>query len=831
MNTKTRKTTGASAGTTNSDAVETDNVDKIRDILFGNQMREVSQRFANLEKNLAKDLAALRNENALQIDSLKTFIESEIEILGSKLSGEEQSRVENVDELDDKLKQQVKQIDKNIGDVVNSLDKNSRDINQKILKQSQDFSSELSNQIGEARSRMDGHRQELSAAKVDKQVLSEMLNALALQVNPDESKYRQSGNFDGSRMNDKGHEDGDRLEELRRLLVGVEREQIEQLHDKLDVPENFSSQVGEVLPQAMLKSSARGTELSQVMVPVVEDILRLSIKKDIDKFADALFPVIGPAIRKSIRETFRQMMQSLNQTLEHSLSWQGVKWRLESARTGVPFAQIALLHGLVYRVEQVFLIHRDSGLLLCHLGQDDVPNQDPDLVSSMLSAINDFVGVSFEVEAERNLNSIEIGDISIWLEVGPDTVLAVAIRGEAPNHLRTFLQQTLEQVQQEFSDALENFKGDTGKFEDRQDILQGCLQAQYQGEPKEKSPGSKGKSSKLIIIVLAAIMLSALGYWLVSELYRAHRHETYLAGLDNEPGYVVTDSYYEDGVLIVQGLRDPSSRRIESLLPGSPLQPAEVKHRFKPYQSLDAEFVERRARKILNPPAGVTLVFGDNMIRVTGIADLAWRQHLQSRMALIAGIDSYDDTALKTQFAESMLAPPPGVSMQLEAGVLYVEGAAENEWILSLAAAAEQFAEIETVDTRALVNLTEVSLVEQIAQLEQQAVFFEAATSYDFDSIDVPKITALCGNIIELANQLARSVLIVVRGHSDSVGSFEDNRFLSRERADFVAQAIFNSGIGPRYIAVKGIESAVEPESSEAERRYNRRVGFEVFVE
>lgn len=128
-------------------------------------------------------------------------------------------------------------------------------------------------------------------------------------------------------------------------------------------------------------------------------------------------------------------------------------------------------------------------------------------------------------------------------------------------------------------------------------------------------------------------------------------------------------------------------------------------------------------------------------------------------------------------------------------------------------------------------NLTEVSLVEQITQLEQQAVFFEAATSYDFDSIDVPKITALCSNIIELANQLSRSVLIVVRGHSDSVGSFEDNQFLSRERADFVAQAIFNTGISPRYVAVKGIESAVETENSEAERRYNRRVGFEVIVE
>lgn len=188
MNNKTKKPAGANSGNAAGDSVEADNVDKIRDILFGNQMREVEQRFANLEKSLANDLAAMRNENALQIESLKTYIESEIEILGSRLSGEEQSRIENVDELDDKVKQHVKQIDKKIGDVARSLDKNSSDINQKMLKQSQDFSSELSNQISESRDRMDSQRQELSSAKVDKLVLAEMLNALALQVNPDDSK-------------------------------------------------------------------------------------------------------------------------------------------------------------------------------------------------------------------------------------------------------------------------------------------------------------------------------------------------------------------------------------------------------------------------------------------------------------------------------------------------------------------------------------------------------------------------------------------------------------------------------------------------------------------
>ncbi len=182
MNNKTRK---AAAGNANGEAADTDNVDKIRDILFGNQMREVEQRFASLEKSLAKDLAAIRSENALQIESLKTFIESEIEILGSKLAGEEKSRIENVDELDDKVKQHVKQIDSKIGDVVKSLDKNAREINQKILKQTQDFGKELNSQINETRERMDDQRQALSDAKVDKLSLSEMFNALALQVTGD----------------------------------------------------------------------------------------------------------------------------------------------------------------------------------------------------------------------------------------------------------------------------------------------------------------------------------------------------------------------------------------------------------------------------------------------------------------------------------------------------------------------------------------------------------------------------------------------------------------------------------------------------------------------
>ena len=175
-----------SAKNSNKEPSDLDNVDKIRDILFGNQMRDFDRKFIQLEERIASDLGNLRKENALQIESLQTFIESEIEIIASKLATEEKTRIEEMDELDSDLKKNVKQIDKKIADVGKSLDSTSRDINQKLLKQSQDFNAEMNSQFEQTRKRMDGYKQELTNAKVDKSVLAEMFNSLALQINAED---------------------------------------------------------------------------------------------------------------------------------------------------------------------------------------------------------------------------------------------------------------------------------------------------------------------------------------------------------------------------------------------------------------------------------------------------------------------------------------------------------------------------------------------------------------------------------------------------------------------------------------------------------------------
>ena len=181
------KAAGIDLESADVDLDEQGNVDKIRDILFGNQMREFDRKFAQLEDRIASDLATMRQENTQRIESLQSFVESEVDILSNKIASEEKIRIEQLDELDADLKKSVKQIEQKLAELSKSLEKSSRDTNQKMLKQSQDHSAELSKQIEQGRKRMDGYREELTVGKVDRIALAEMLNGLAMQLNQNDS--------------------------------------------------------------------------------------------------------------------------------------------------------------------------------------------------------------------------------------------------------------------------------------------------------------------------------------------------------------------------------------------------------------------------------------------------------------------------------------------------------------------------------------------------------------------------------------------------------------------------------------------------------------------
>ena len=153
-------------------------------------------------------------------------------------------------------------------------------------------------------------------------------------------------------------------------------------------------------------------QLTRALAPSVEEAITASVRRDPRPLADALFPVIGPAIRKAIAHTLAAMMESLNRTVEHSVSWRAVQWRWTAFRTGKPFAEIVLLNTLQYRVEQVFLIHAETGLLLQHVSPDPRASQDADQISAMLTAIRDFARDSFRVGGGDTLDALRVGELT-----------------------------------------------------------------------------------------------------------------------------------------------------------------------------------------------------------------------------------------------------------------------------------------------------------------------------------------------------------------------------------------------------------------------------------
>jgi hypothetical protein len=63
------------------DALGSGNLDKIREILFGTQMREYEKQITRLEERLVKECSSLRDDTRKRLDSLETYIKQEVESL------------------------------------------------------------------------------------------------------------------------------------------------------------------------------------------------------------------------------------------------------------------------------------------------------------------------------------------------------------------------------------------------------------------------------------------------------------------------------------------------------------------------------------------------------------------------------------------------------------------------------------------------------------------------------------------------------------------------------------------------------------------------------
>jgi exonuclease VII large subunit len=81
------------------------NVDQIRDILFGGQMRDYERRFGEFDARLESELARLRDAQDKRLAQIDKRIDDQLDKLGKLLRQEIQDRNRSLDDLESRLQQ------------------------------------------------------------------------------------------------------------------------------------------------------------------------------------------------------------------------------------------------------------------------------------------------------------------------------------------------------------------------------------------------------------------------------------------------------------------------------------------------------------------------------------------------------------------------------------------------------------------------------------------------------------------------------------------------------------------------------------------------------
>lgn len=626
------------------------------------------------------------------------------------------------------------------------------------------------------------------------------------------------------------------FEELRRLLLSRERDQLSEISDRLTDKERRSQDIASVLPEAVKMSRERSGELSRALQPAVESSITESMVKRPHLFVDALHPIIGPIVRRSIAESLRRLLQSLNQTLEHTFSWRGLMWRFEALRTGRSFAEVVMLRSLVYRVEQLFLIHRETSLALLHVSADPSMNKDSDMVAGMLSAIQDFARDSFQMGQESTLEEFRVGELQVWIVPGRHAYLAAVVRGNPPLALRSKLGETIDGIHVLKGTALANFQGDAAGFESLRPELEACLHAEYASAKSGRRPT---RAWFLLIIALAALTAA-----IIIAAHNRSKWKDFLGRLKTQPGIVVTEArqrWFSPSQ--VSGLRDASSGDPATLAREAGLDPARIQFDWKEHLALDSASIRRRVEQRFSPPDQARVAVNDGVLEISGTVSYEWLDSVRREATLIPGIKSvverdvniiYDPALARRRF-EVQFGLPETVSAAVVKDVLILSGEASHRWLMRARAVAVTLPGIKSLDDHAVIDLDQRGFDQSKSIIESAFIYFLT----DKDDIATEGFAALSRLPDEIrrcekaAKQLGTDMTLEIQGYADAVGTESRNADLRQRRANKVRDFLVACGFEAARLKPTGIEQPFKPGPGDKAlpEQSQRRVALKVLTQ
>jgi hypothetical protein len=281
-------------------------------------------------------------------------------------------------------------------------------------------------------------------------------------------------------------------EALREILFGDDRQHIAELETELDE-----------LERRITDEDA----LISIIAPVLAGAIHRKIGDARQEMVEALYPIIGQIIVRAASQSLRGLGHNVGVRIR---SWAPqALWQRTRTRPGAPGAETAPQTTPSGVVAEVFLIHREMGLLLWHVSGTSRATRDPLLTRETLAAIHDFRQATSGPGEAAQRDEVCIGERRILMEAADHTCLGVVIRGGEPPGVRAKMHQTITEVEHAYLEALRHSDSDPPRRLRVQESLNSLMTA---APPR---PGLSARQKRAFVAALCLVVICLAGAYLV----------------------------------------------------------------------------------------------------------------------------------------------------------------------------------------------------------------------------------------------------------------------------------------------------------------------------
>lgn len=265
------------------------------------------------------------------------------------------------------------------------------------------------------------------------------------------------------------------VERLREILLSPDREQIKTLElelqnlrhtiaDKEALIASLNPVVADLLER---KIASSGAEMAEIVAPLMGPAIKQQVAESKDEMVEALYPVIGQTVRRAVAEAMRKLVKQINERLDKAFNLQTTWARLKAKIIGMPAPLAALPQVFPFTIEQLFLIDQRTGLLIAHapVTPEGEINGKLQMMSGMLTAIQDFTKDAFGSENAGDLHEVKYGDKMIFVAANPPAFLAAVTIGAAPLQFSDKLRGLLRRIHNTWHRELRAYDGEASALQ------------------------------------------------------------------------------------------------------------------------------------------------------------------------------------------------------------------------------------------------------------------------------------------------------------------------------------------------------------------------------